>query len=138
MANTILLKGRGIRKEAVAAAGITPGHLLTINNTGKLAVHGTAGGKVAPLFAVENDLVGKTIDDAYVANDYVQAEYLWSGCEVLGWLKAGENVALGGLLQSAGDGTLVAFTSGSVLGQAIEAVNNSAGGAATRIKIVIV
>lgn len=138
MANTILLKGRGIRKEAVAAATITPGNLLTFNSSGLLLKHATEGGAVIPLFAVENDLLGKMISDDYAANDYVQAEYLSAGMEVLTWLAASENVAKGALLSSKGNGALRATTSGHVVvAQALEAVDNSAGGSAVRIKVVV-
>ena len=138
MANTILLKGRGIRKEGVAGGTITPGHLLTINSSDALVVHATALGAAAALFAVENDIVGKTIDDNYVVNDYVQAEYLGSGCEVLGVVAAAAPaIVIGDLLESAGNGTLRKRTTGIAVAQAIQAVDNSGGGAAVRIKAVI-
>ncbi len=139
MANTILLKGRWMRKEAVAAATITPGNLISFNSSGLLLKHATEGGAVAPLFAVENDLLGKTISDDYLVNDYVQAEYMVTGMEVLAWLHTAENVAKGALLSSKGNGSLRATTSGHVVvAQALEAVDNSAGGAPERIKVVIV
>lgn len=132
---TILLKGRGERKEAVAAGAIKPGQLLTITTAGLLAVHASAGDKAAPLFAVENDLVGKTIDDDYAQNDYVQAEYLRTGMEVLAWLASGENVATGTLLESAGTGNFVTAANGVAILQSLEAVDAS--GEAKRIACVI-
>ena len=146
MGNTILLKGRGIRTEAVAGGAITPGHLVALNSTGKLVVHPTAGGLAVPTFAVENDLEGKDIADAYATNDYVQAETLYSGCEVLARVAAGAAaIAKGAYLQSAGDGTLqnrAAGTPGSAfpgigIAQALEAVDNSGGGTVVTIKVVI-
>lgn len=138
MANTILLKGRGIRKEAVAGGAFTPGHLLTFNNTGKLIAHATAGGAVAPLFAVENDLEGKEISQAYAENDYAQSEYLWSGCEALAFLKDGSTaVIIGDLLESAGDGSLRKLASGVAIAQSQEAVDNSGGSGHARIKVTI-
>jgi hypothetical protein len=44
MANTILLKGRGIRMEGPAGGSITPGHLVTVNSSGQIVVHNNAGG----------------------------------------------------------------------------------------------
>lgn len=137
--STILLKGRGIRKEAVAGGTITPGHLLNINSSGQLVVHATAAGPVAPLFAVENDLVGKGITDNYSANDYVQAEYLYCGCEVYALVAAGATaITRGDLLESAGDGTLRVRGTGTAVAQALESVDNSGGGSAVRIRAVIV
>ena len=107
MPNTILLKGRGIRKEAVAGGTITPGDLLTINSSAQLIRHATAGGKAGALFAVENDIVGKEIDDNYSANDYVQAEYLTTGCEVYANVAAAAAaIVIGDLLESDGTGGL--------------------------------
>jgi hypothetical protein len=151
--HTILLKGRGIRKEAVAGGTITPGHLLTINSSGKLVVHATAKGKAAPLFAVENDLEGKEIDDNYVANDFVQSEYLYCGMEAYALVAAGaSSIAVGDLLESAGDGTLrkrtaesqlttgnYTFTSGgNAVAQALDALDNSGGSDPARLRVVIV
>lgn len=104
---TILLKGRGVRKEAKAGGTITPGHLVAINSSGALVVHNVAGGRAATLFAVENDLIGNTIDDNYVSGDYVQAEYLRTGDEVYGLVAANAAaIAVGDYLESAGDGTV--------------------------------
>ena len=74
MANTILLKGRGIRKEAVGSGTITPVDLLNITSAGLLIRHGSASLKAAPLFAVENDLIGNEITDDSASGDYVQAD----------------------------------------------------------------
>lgn len=144
MANTILLKGRGIRKEAVGSGVITPGDLLNINTSGLLIRHATAGasagvGQAAPLFAVENDLIGKEITDDYADGDYVQAEYMYSGCEVLANVAASASaITIGALLESDGAGGLRVRTSGSTcVAQALEALDNSGGATRARIKVVI-
>jgi hypothetical protein len=138
MANTILLKGRGIRVEAVAGGAITPGHLLTRDATGKLVVFNTAGGAAPRIFAVENDIVGKEIKDAYAANDYVQAEHLHSGCEALGFVIAGgAAIVIGDLLEAGGAGGFRKLNTGVAIAQALEAVDNSAGGTQARIKVAL-
>jgi hypothetical protein len=138
MANTILLKGRGHRVEKVAAGAITPGHLVKMDSTGKLAVHNTALGAAARIFAVENDLVGKEITDAYAANDYVQAEHLGAGDEVLAFLKvAAPAVVIGDYLEAGGNGALQKQTTGIALAYALEAIDNSAGGTQVRIKVAL-
>lgn len=152
MANTILLKGRGIRKEGVAGGTITPGDLITFNSAGALIRHATAKGSAAPLFAVENDLIGNEITDDYSTNDYVQSEYMHSGCEVLANVAASASaIVVGALLESDGSGGLRVLTAGSQLtsgnytytpagvaiAQALEALDNSAGATRARIKVVI-
>ncbi len=152
---TIVLKGQEIRKEYTANAGITPGMLVEVMSTGNVRVHATDAGNAAKLFAMENDIVGKDIDGAYVANEKVQCASCHSGMEVYAWLSAGENVAINDLLDSAGDGRLdkhVAPTEAtgtvmvpatinldSVVCRSLETLDLSASGVATaRIKVEIV
>jgi len=139
MANTILLKGRGTRVEAVAAGAITPGHLVTRDSTGKLVVNNVPALAHPRIVAVENDLEGKEIGDAYAANDYVQAEHLYAGCEFLGFLIAGAAaVVTGDILEAGGAGGLrKQATTGIGQYQALESIDNSAGGTQVRIKVAI-
>ena len=134
----ILLRGRGERREAPAAAAITPGMLIAYNTSGSFVPHPTAAGAARKIFAVENDHNGKGIDDAYATNDYVQGEELTSGCDVNALVAAGHAaIARGAKLESAGNGTLRAVTAGFPIAEALEAVDNSGGGAAARIKVTI-
>src|SRR5689334_18795309 len=93
---TILLRGRGIRKELPAGGTITPGHLVTINSSGNTVVHPTAAGRAPAMFAVENDVptaayTGSTpsIDTNYVSGDLVQIEMCINGMEVNALVAAG-------------------------------------------------
>ena len=72
---TIVLRGDGIRKEAIANAAITPGDLVEVMSTGKLRVHAGAGLTAAPKFAVENEVVGGDINKAYAADDTRSEEH---------------------------------------------------------------
>lgn len=146
--NTIILVGEGIRKERMANANITPGHLVEVMSTGKLRVHATAGGHAQKAFAVENDLIGAGITTAYAAGAQVQYEVMERGAEVYALLANGQNVAIGAPLESAGDGTLRAYTpsssgidaSNNVIAYALEAVDMSGSSAADpsgRIKVEI-
>jgi len=151
MANpkTILLKGSGIRKEALAAAAtaITPGYLVERDSTGKFIEHATAAANAAPLFAVENDLIGGSITDDYAVGDQVQAEYMQPGSEVYALVAASAAaIVIGDDLESAGDGTVRIATADaatdtaqrrSMIAQAIEAVDNSGGGSEARIRIEV-
>jgi hypothetical protein len=108
MANTIVLKGQQnvIRKEAKASAAITPGDLVEFGGTNELRVHSTIGGSARKAFALENDLVGQGIDDAYDANDTVQYGVCSPGCEVYARLAATKTCTKGDFLESAGNGRL--------------------------------
>ncbi len=103
---TIILKGSGIRKEAIADGAITPGHLVYLKSTGKVGVHASATGHAQIAFAVEDDLQGKAIETAYTTATLVQYEVMQRGSEVYAILKDGENVAIGDPLESAGNGEL--------------------------------
>lgn len=105
-AKTIVLKGRGIRFEAVANAAITPGHLVELMSTGKIKVHATAGGNAEKAFAVEDDSQGQIISHAYEASETVQYEVFGPGCVINALIKNGQDVDKGDLLESGGDGTL--------------------------------
>ncbi len=144
---TILLRGKQftVRKELVAAAAITPGHLLERDVAGKAAVHSNAGKRAIAMFAFENELFGKGIDDAYAANDQVLIECPPRGAEVFALVAASAAaIVIGDFLESAGDGTLRITTTdaatddtqrNSIIGVAIEAVDNSGGGSPARIKV---
>jgi hypothetical protein len=110
-ANQIRLKGLyGRQLEAAAGGTITPGHLLEIDSAGDFIVHNTAGAQAERLFALEDALQGNGIGDDYTSTapaDKVQAYLAQPGDEIQAWLAATENVAIGALLISAGDGTLM-------------------------------
>jgi hypothetical protein len=160
---TILLKGRGFRKEKVAGGTITPGHLVASNSSDQLVVHATAAGHAQAMFAVEAEHLsalggtgyntsGGTIDDNYSSGDFVQSEILDAGCHVYALVAAAASaIVIGDALESAGDGTLRKRTpfsqngsapydvteAGWVVAYALEAVDNSGGGAPARIKVEV-
>jgi hypothetical protein len=137
----IVLKGKYGRYEEGRAAGtIKPGHLIKLNGDNELVVHATAAGFAERAFAREDQLQGLTIDDSY-ADDALVFYYLANpGDEILAWLAAGVNIDEGAGLVSNGDGTLKAVTGSEKqwIGVCREAVDNSAGGAAVRVKIRVV
>ena len=147
MAKTIALKGDFIRKEAVAGGAITPG-MLVQGFPGSTVVHGTAAGNARKAFALENDLVGKGVTDAYASGETVQVGVFASGAEVYAILNTGQNVtAIGTALVSAGNGRLQAFVpintdasnvpipTDNIVAYALEAVNATS--AAARIKVEV-
>jgi hypothetical protein len=120
--NTIVGKAYvNIRDEKDAGGAITPGHLVERNSSDEVVVHSTAGGDVNPLFALEDELQGKEISEAYASGDKV---FLWRpvpGEQV--YAIAEGAIAIGEFVESNGDGTLIAFSSGSTeaVGVALEA-----------------
>jgi hypothetical protein len=105
-AKTIILKGEGVRREALCSAIVKPGYLVEIESTGKVKPHATAAGVAAAMFAVEDDLQGNGIDTDYASGKLVQYNVMRPGDEVWALIKDGEAIAIGDKLVSGGDGTL--------------------------------
>lgn len=143
--NTVILKCNGVRKEGAASEAITPGALVEFGGANDLRNHATAAGNARKAFAIENDLVGDGIDVAYATGERVQYEVFHAGAEVYALVAAGAAaITKGAALESAGDGTVriqaaAAATSqaqrDSVVGYALEAVDNSGGVSTVRIKL---
>lgn len=125
---TIILKGKPSRKEDVATAAISPGHLVEFNGAG-VRKHATAGGISRKAFALEDDMSGKTISDEYAPGSNVLYAVFSSGDEHLARLAASAAaIVKGDRLESAGNGTLRKHNTGVALCVATESVDNSAGG----------
>lgn len=139
--NTIKVKKYSDVIEEYAAAGaITPGMLVELKSATTVGYHATENGNALPMFALEDELQGNGIDDAYAAADRVQVWIPYRGDNVYGLLEDGEDVSAGDFLVSAGDGKLkkyVAETFGDsasdtgtiypnqIVAQALEAVDMS-------------
>jgi len=134
--NRIHLIGDFRREEALAAAELYPGHLVEFTSAGKLQKHSTAGGVAERIVAIEDALQGNTISTAYAAAALVSANVEQPGNQVQMFLAAGANVAIGAKLESAGDGTLQAVTTGTVIAVAAEAKDLSASGAVATLMAV--
>jgi len=138
---TIMLRGSMTpHNEMVCAEGeIRPGMLISPNTVGKAVPHATAAGKTGALFARENSIVGKSIDDNYVQGDTVLAWFARPGDWIYALLEEGANVAIGALLESNGAGLLQAQSGDFSVCRALEAVNSTGGPAAgTRIKVEVI
>jgi len=113
--NTILLKDYlHVRVELTANAAITPGMLIERMSTNKVRAHATPGGNVFPMFALEDNYQGKTVNDAYAEDYPVQCWIPQRGDEVYALLDDGENVAIGDFVESAGNGSLQKHTADTV------------------------
>lgn len=104
MSNTIKLKKYSdVIEEYVAGGAITPGMLVAYNSDKKVVAHAT--GNAVPMFALEDELQGKGIDEAYAEGAPVQVWVPYRGDHVNA-LVTGAEIVAGDSLQSAGDGTL--------------------------------
>jgi hypothetical protein len=126
-------------KEADVAEGVTPGHLVALNAQGKMIKHAVAGRAAPVRVAVENDFFGKGIDDAWVVNDRGLFQPLDTACEWMALVAAGAPaIAYNDLVESAGDGTVrKTVVAANAIGRATEAIDNSAGGAAVRLRVEV-
>jgi len=142
--NTIKLKKYlNIIEEYEAEAAIIPGELIELNSSGNVQVHSTAGGNSLHMFALEDELQGNGIDDAYAAGDRVQVWIPTRGDQVYAILADGNDVSIGDFLESNGSGelqlhtpdfmnyesadsdtTITAYTN-QIVGVALEAVDTS-------------
>lgn len=155
--NSVILKNYlNVREELNAAAAITPGMLVEMTSAGKVQAHANAGFDAIPMFALEDELQGKGIDEDYAADDPVQIFIPQRGDQVNAVLADGENVSTGDFLESDGNGYLQAYSkedsaagenSMAVVAQALEDadLSGSSGtessgalGYAKRIKVRIV
>jgi len=139
--------GSFIHSEAASAAGsaIVPGMLIEELAAGTVQEHSTAAGNAQKLFALSDLSNAGDIDTAYAAGALVRYGAAHSGQEVYALLAANAAaIVKGDPLESDGDGTLRVQTTAaatadterdSVVGYALEAVDNSAGGTTVRIKV---
>lgn len=150
MPNTIVLKPKdGISRryeEGRVAAGqtITPGMLIALNSSGEIVVHGSAGvaalNEPVMMIAIEDGLIGRTIDTNYAAGELCRYVILLPGDEFYGILVDGENAAVQSPLTSNGDGKFqVATGTEKTLARSLEALNLVGGAAADgRLKMRVV
>lgn len=130
---TIQLLGPMVLDETgVAGEAITPGHL--VKGTTSILKFATAGGPAARRFALERDELGKEITDAYASGDVVKIGAFPPGSRVYALVASGVTVSADGWLEPAADGTLRAYSSGTRIARALEAVTATA---LTRIRVEI-
>lgn len=106
--NTIMLKNyvNVFMEFEAGAATIYPGCLVEVGSNGKILVHNGAGHPALPMFAIEDALQGKGIDDAFASGDKVRVWIPTRGDIVYGILADGQTVAVGDFVESNGAGYL--------------------------------
>jgi len=146
--NTIKVKRySNVVEEMQANAAITPGMLIEEMSTGKVRAHANAGQPALPMFALEDELQGGGIDDAYAADDRVQCWIPNRGDNVNALLANGQTAAIGSFLESNGDGYLRVYAASSegvveypssIVGVALEALDlSSSSGAESTYRLLI-
>lgn len=115
MRNTIKLKSYvDVFNEYEANAAISPGMLVELMSTGKVRKHATSGGNALPImFAIEDALQGKAVDEDYAAGDVVRCWIPQRGDEVQALLADEQNVSIGDALMSNGQGLLTKYVAES-------------------------
>ena len=140
------MSGSFINNERLAASGsaIIPG-MLVEEVGGEVQEHSTAAANAQKLFALADTSNGGTIDDVYVVGATVRYGAAHSGQPAFALVAAAATAIIdGAALESAGNGTVRTATADaatdttqrdSIVGYAMEAVDNSGGGASVRIEI---
>lgn len=142
MANSVIVKKYSdVIDEFEAGGAITPGMLLVEGSAGTVVAHATADGAAEKLFALEDELQGKTISDAYASGDPVQCWFAGRGDVVNAILTTSQTIAIGDQLVSNGDGALKAIGASptipnSVVGVSTEAVTTTTATARIKVRIV--
>ena len=95
-----------IYDEYVAQEAITPGMIVELRSDGKVQKHSGEGEDVLPMFAMEDNLQGKTVDQAYAEDDPCHVWIPQRGDQVYALLDDDETVVVGDFLVSAGNGRL--------------------------------
>ena len=111
--------------EALANAAITPGQLVELLSTGKVQKQATDEADVERMVAIEDSLQGNDIADDYVEDGTVFMRIFGSGdvCNLI--LADGETAVIGTKLEAALAGEVQAYTSGTKLFVALEAIDAS-------------
>ena len=135
---TIILKGNPLIKERDAVVALSPGHFVELTAANGVRKVDEAGASSRNI-AIENDLLGKTISDAYAANDRVLYAAFTPGEEAYVRLQARATaVVVGDDLALSATGSVVKAAGGAdVVARALEAIDNSANANEVFIKVEV-
>ena len=117
-------------------AGIYPGMQVKLDSNGEIVKHSTSGGAIGDekMFAMEDALQGKTVDDVYADNSLVTVIIPYKGSEVNMLLADGESIVPGDKIMAGGSGTVKKNSGGTdILGTStgtldLSGSNNTANG----------
>jgi len=137
--NTIKVKKYADVVEEIKATevAITPGMLLERTSAGLVQACTATTGAVFPMFALEDELQGKGIDDNYAVSAQIQCWIPGRGDMVYALLEDGEDVEIGEFMESAGNGKLQVLTTGQPIAVAVEAVDDSGSSGTDTGRIIV-
>jgi len=137
--NTVHLGGPvTVVNDLAASEAITPGHLIErFNSSGTIRFRKHTGTSLAgSIYATEQNMLNLGVDDAYAANDLVEAVVGAPGATIWALIASGQNIAAGNDMESAGNGTLKVYSSGVKIATALE--NKPTVTVTTRIRVEVV
>jgi len=112
--------------EKKAAGKIYPGQLVLLGSGDTFTYHNDdAPVNCVPMFAIEDALQGKGIDDAYASGDWMRVWIPTRGDVVYAIAEDQHNYTIGTFVESNGDGFVQPYTSGKVVGMVVEALDLS-------------
>lgn len=125
--NSIVMRqgqAQRVQLERIPAAALYPGHLITLTSADKFAKHAVAGGSVAlPMFAIEDENVGKNINQVFGTTGKAVGWIPQKGDCVLAILKDDSAaVAIGDPLESGADGLLQPHASDTYISNSVGTV----------------
>ncbi len=124
-----------ITEEGQASEAITPGYL--VEGQTSIAKQSTGATKVPVRVALERDELGNDIDTDYAVGDTVKVGAFHAGQRYFGFVASGETIAADDLMESNGDGTVVALAGAEPIVRAVEAVTSTDPGD-TRIRLEVI
>lgn len=149
--NIIFLEANGALSPAIheraAASAVTPGDLLSLASTGKVAPLASAGAVNARMFALENpyapDPTKTALEQQWAQDDFVRFVFAQPGDKVYARLAASQTVSIGDvLIASATGGCLAKATvdastlAGAIVGIAEEAVTTTGSVGRIRVRVI--
>lgn len=135
--NTIWLGGpRTVINDLAASEAITPGMSIErFNSAGVIRFRkSTRTGLKNSMYATEQSMLNKGVDDAYAANDLVEAIEGAPGTTVWALVASGATITAGQRLTDAGNGYLKAVGSDTPCAEALENITATA---VTRIRVEV-
>jgi hypothetical protein len=129
-----------VYNEATATEAITPGMLVDRASSTTVEKNDVVGdGNKRVEVAVENDIFGGGIDDAYASGDTVLSQLLTPGCEFFGLVDAAAAaITYDAYVTTIAGGFLGVGTQANAIAKARQAVDNSAGGSPARIRVQVI
>jgi len=140
--DSVVLRGQPERKEAEAGSTIRPGALVELQSDGTVDSGGTtftAGADVRRAFAVENDIEGLDLSSNYATGNRCLYAVFQAGHEVSALVAASAPaIVVGDSLSVTASGTVAkSGATHTVIGYALQNVDNSSGTSTVRIKMEV-